>query len=252
MTITPGWPVAIALVALVALTLATHRLSRRGLARDTLVATARAVLQLGAAAFVITVVVRDLWASVALLLVMFATAVWTTARRVDALPAWPYAALAMACGLVPVLGIILGTGAIPLTGIALIPTAGILMGNAMTGHTLFGQRAFDAIRDERDQYDAYLSVGLLPSDAIGEIIHRRVPQALLPDIDKVRSAGVVTLPGAFIGVLLGGGSPAQAAAAQLLVLFGILATQALTASVAEQLARRRLLLPSDLRDSLPR
>lgn len=252
MTITPGWPVAVALVALVALTLVTHHLSRRGLAGDTLVATVRAVLQLGGAALVITVVVQYIWASVALLLAMFATAVWTTARRVDALPSWPYAALAMACGLVPVLAIILGAGAIPLTGIALIPTAGILMGNAMTGHTLYGQRVFDAIREERDEYDAYLSVGLLPSDAILEIIHRRVPQALVPDIDKVRSAGVVTLPGAFIGVLLGGGSPSQAAAAQLLVLFGILATQAMTASVAEQLTSRGLLLPVDLRDSLPR
>ena len=52
-----------------------------------------------------------------------------------------------------------------------------------------------------------------------------MPEALIPGLDQVRTAGVVTLPGAFIGVLLGGGSPAQAAAAQVLVLMGIMAAQ---------------------------
>ena len=53
----------------------------------------------------------------------------------------------------------------------------------------------------------------------------------------------MTLPGAFIGVLLGGGSPAQAAAAQVLVLMGIMAAQTTTAVVAERLIGEALLLP---------
>ena len=40
---------------------------------------------------------------------------------------------------------------------------------------------------------------------------------------------MVTLPGAFIGVMLGGGTPVQAATAQVLVLFGIMAAQTVTA-----------------------
>ncbi len=252
MTFTPGWPVAAALVLLVGLAVASHVLSGRPLVRTTLLSAARAVLQLGTAGLVITLVVQRLWSSVLLLVLMFVMAVFTTVRRVGATRAWPWSALAMACGLVPTLAIVLATGAVPLTGIALIPTAGILMGNTMTGHTLFGRRAFDALRDEQDQYEAFLSVGLLPADALGEIVHRRVPEALLPDLDKVKTAGVVTLPGAFIGVLLGGGTPAQAATAQLLVLFGILATQGVTTAVAEQLLRRRLLLPDDMRGSLAR
>ena len=95
----------------------------------------------------------------------------------------------------------------------------------MNGHTLACRRAFDALRDEHPQYEAALSLGLTRSQAIGEVVHRRVPEALIPGLDQVRTAGVVTLPGAFIGVLLGGGSPAQAAAAQVLVLVGIMAAQ---------------------------
>ena len=76
------------------------------------------------------------------------------------------------------------------------------------------------------------------------------PEALIPGLDQVRTAGVVTLPGAFIGVLLGGGSPAQAAAAQVLVLMGIMASQTITAVVAERLIMAAKLLPDDLRVSL--
>ena len=86
--------------------------------------------------------------------------------------------------------------------------------------------------------------------AIGEVVHRSLPEALIPGLDQVRTAGVVTLPGAFIGVLLGGGSPAQAAAAQVLVLLGIMASQTVTAVVAERFLMAAKLLPDDLRGSL--
>jgi putative peptidoglycan lipid II flippase len=74
----------------------------------------------------------------------------------------------------------------------------------MNGHTLTCRRAFAALREEKGQYEAALSVGLTRAQAVGEVIHRRVPEALIPGLDQVRTAGVVTLPGAFIGVLLGG------------------------------------------------
>jgi len=120
----------------------------------------------------------------------------------------------------------------------------------MTAHTLTGRRAFAALREEKGQYEAALSLGLTRQQAVGEVVHRRVPEALIPGLDQVRTAGVVTLPGAFIGVLLGGGSPAQAAAAQVLVLMGIMAAQTVTAVAAEQLIGRALLVPNDLRASL--
>lgn len=88
------------------------------------------------------------------------------------------------------------------------------------------------------------------SDAIRAVVHRRLPEALIPGLDQIRTAGVVTLPGAFIGVLLGGGSPAQAAAAQVLVLMGIMAAQTVAAVVAEELICRCLLLPPDLKAAL--
>lgn len=86
--------------------------------------------------------------------------------------------------------------------------------------------------------------------AITEVVGRRLPEALVPGLDQTRTVGLVTLPGAFVGVLLGGGTPVQAAAAQIVVLIGLLAAQTITVVVAHQLIRSALLLPLDLRRSL--
>lgn len=250
MSIDPGWPVAIALAALLLLALGAHRVAGYGLERSALVAGVRALAQLSIVALLIKAVIGDLALSALLVCVMFAMGVLTTARRIEAARAWHWAALAMAAGAVPVVGIVLASQAVPLKGIALIPIAGIIVGNAMTAHTLVGRRVFAALREEHAQYEACLSLGMEPPQAIGEIIHRRAPEALFPGLDQVKTTGVVTLPGAFIGVLLGGGTPIQAATAQALVLFGIMAAQTVTVAVAERLVRARRLLPADLVDLL--
>lgn len=250
MSIDPGWPVALALAALLVLAVAAHLLAGYDLAAPALVAAARAVVQLGVAALLIAAVVDSLALSVALVCVMFSMGVLTTTLRVEAARSWPWATLAMAAGVLPVVAIVLATGTIPAEGIALIPIVGIIVGNAMTAHTLVGRRTFAALREEHGHYEACLSLGLLPGQAIREIIHRRAPEALLPGLDQVKTSGVVTLPGAFIGVMLGGGTPVQAATAQVLVLFGIMAAQTVTVGVAERLVSQRRLLPVDLATSL--
>lgn len=250
MTIDPGWPVALACLLLLLTTMIAYAVGRLPTPGSTAFAAMRAVLQLGLAAVVIASVIESLLWSIGLLCVMFSIAVVTTTRRIDAPAAWPWATVAILAGLTPALAIILLTGTIPAQGIALIPVVGILAGNTMNAHTLVCRRAFSALREEHDDYEAGLSIGLLRSQAIHEIIHRRTPEALVPGLDQVRTAGVVTLPGAFIGVLLGGGSPAQAAAAQVLVLMGIMAAQSITAVVAERLIAAAHLLPADLRASL--
>ena len=55
---------------------------------------------------------------------------------------------------------------------------------------------------------------------------------------QTRTVGLVTLPGAFVGVLIGSGDPVQAGAAQLLVLIGLLAAEALAVVVTGELVAR--------------
>ncbi|GAA3634273.1 ABC transporter permease [Microlunatus ginsengisoli] len=152
--------------------------------------------------------------------------------------------------MVPVLGVIFSTGAVPFNGPSLVPFAGIIIGGAMNAHSLAGRRAFAALRDDHATYEAARSVGLVRSDAIAEIVHHLLPEALVPGLDQTRTVGLVTLPGALVGVMLGGGTAIQAGAAQVLVLIGLLAAQTITVAVADRLIRAGRLLPPDLAAAL--
>ena len=74
------------------------------------------------------------------------------------------------------------------------------------------------------EVEAWLSLGATPTQAHEEIGREAVRESLLPNLDQTRSTGLVTLPGAFVGALFGGASPAQAAQFQLVVLAGIALT----------------------------
>ena len=64
--------------------------------------------------------------------------------------------------------------------------------------------------------------------------------------------GLVTLPGAFVGVLLGGGTALEAGATQVLVLIGLLATQAITAASLLRLIAHGRVVRTDLTSIYPR
>ena len=87
----------------------------------------------------------------------------------------------------------------------MLPIAGILIGGAMTATSLSGRRVLDELRDRHGEYEAALALGFLPRDAALEVCRPVSGQALTPALDQTRTVGLVTLPGAFVGVLLGGG-----------------------------------------------
>ena len=250
MTVNVGWGLVVGLVLLVALSVVASLLGRLGIARQQVVAAVRAVLQLAAVSLVITAAVQNLWGAFAFLALMFGVALWTTTGRVNVRDCWPWSALTLLTGLLPVLLIVFLTGASPLNGVTIIALGGIVTGNMMSAHTLAGRRIFGELAQTQGQYEAGLAIGLLRRDAIGLLIDRVVPEALIPNLDQTRTVGLVTLPGAFIGVLLGGGSPVQAGAAQVLVLIAIMAGQACTVATMAELIRRGRIVPSDLRARL--
>jgi hypothetical protein len=72
----------------------------------------------------------------------------------------------------------------------------------------------------------------------------RQVEALVPALDQTRTVGLVTLPGAFVGMLLGGATPVQAGAVQVLVLLLLLAVETVAVAVVlELVCRGRILRP---------
>lgn len=238
------------MLALLLMALVASWVGRLRVERNLVTAAVRAVVQLALVSLVIAAVLANLVWSAVFALVMLAVAVLTSARRIGAPRAWPWVAVAVASGCLPVLAVIFASGAVPLNGPSLVPMAGIIIGGAMTANSLAGRRTFAALRDEHGIYEAALSIGLERPQAITEVVSRHLPEALVPGLDQTRTVGLVTLPGAFVGVLLGGGTPVQAGAAQIIVLIGLMAAQTITVVVAHQLTRVSLLLPPDLKQAL--
>lgn len=248
MSVTPTWQLASALVALLLVAIAASRLGQLGLQKRLLTAAIRAVIQLAAVSLVIAAALAQLWSALAFALLMFVVAVITSSKRSGVAPAWPWVAVALGAGVLPSAAIIFAFGVVPLAGVSIIPILGIIIGNAMNANSLALRLSFGALREQFGAMEGGLALGLTPAQAAAELIDPRLPDALISPLDQTRTVGLVTLPGAFIGVLLGGGTAVQAGAAQILVLIGLLCADTLTVSTARALIQRGKLLPQDLRD----
>ncbi|MFK4066490.1 ABC transporter permease [Streptomyces sp. NPDC029674] len=207
----------------------------RGRAREILIAGVRAAAQLAVVSLVIAWVVHHVAALFAFLLLMFAVAARTAGRRITPNGTWWWAALPIAGPVVPVVTGLTLAGLLPVRGIAMIPVTGILIGGALTATVLAGRRSLDELHTRFGEYEAGIALGLPDHDARLEVIRPAASDALLPGLDQTRTVGLVTLPGAFVGMLLGGASPALAGAVQLFVLIALMAVQAIAVAVTVEL-----------------
>lgn len=210
-------------------------------------AVARAAAQLTVVALVLGLAFRHTLVAVAFVAVMLGAVAATSGRRLG--PGRRHVGqvlLASASGAAPVLVLLLGTGAFPRTPRYVISFAGIVLGGTMTICTLSGRRLRDQVADRWPEVEAWLALGASPRQAVTPFVSAAIREALLPAIDQTRTTGLVTLPGAFVGSLAGGASPAEAARFQLAVLAGILAAQTVSAVVLTRLIAPELAVaPAD-------
>ena len=233
----------VTMAVLVMLAAGASRIGGIGLERAIVGSALRAVLQLAAVSLVLAAVLRVGWLTVVFVAVMYVAASVTAGRRVthDASAGWVAGPILVST--LPVLTALLLTGVLPSNALAVIPVSGIMIGGAMTASTLAGGRALDDLAARRGEVEAALSIGLLARDAALEICRPAASNAMIPILDQTRTVGLVTLPGAFVGMLLGGASPVEAGAVQLFVLVALLAVEAIavvlvTEAVARGLIRR--------------
>jgi putative ABC transport system permease protein len=213
---------AAGLLVLVAATGGLARAAGIGLGWTPLWSMVRAAVQLTVVALLLRGILTVEWTVVAFLVLMASTASWTAAGRLREL--WHgrrAAVLGVVTGAVVSLALILALGLVDLEVRYVVATAGIIIGNAMSAATLSGRNFLRSTRLRRDEIEGWLALGATPAAAHREIGQEAVRESLLPNLDQTRSTGLVTLPGAFVGALFGGASPAVAAQFQLVVLAGI-------------------------------
>ena len=237
----------LAAAGFVALAALLARAARLQLARPLVVAGVRGAVQLTAVGAVVALVFEVPALGVVFAAVMLLSATVACAGRLGAdLPGRRRIALAaVALPALAATGLLLACGAFATTPRAAVPAVGILVGGAMVAAGLAGQRLLQALEADRPRIEARLLLGLGVREAAAPTLREAVATALTPALDQTRTAGLVTLPGTFVGLLLGGASPAEAAATQLVVLAALLAVELGAALLVAELVLRARTAPGE-------
>jgi len=103
----------------------------------------------------------------------------------------------------------------------LIPLAGMLLGNSLSGNIVALTRLFTAFNDNKGQYDGALALGATPVQATMPFVQSALQQSLAPILASMTATGLVTLPGMMTGQILGGTDPMVAIKYQLVILVAI-------------------------------
>jgi putative ABC transport system permease protein len=237
--------------SLVVLAFVVSRVQRLDLDSALAVAAARAFVQLFLVASVITVLFEHFVLAIPILAVMLALAAWTAGGRLRGVPRARWlAGASIALGSAVSLVVLFAGRAFAFEPRFLIPISGMLIGNCMTVTSLAGARLRDDLTEKVLEVEARLALGVSARDALRPYARRAISASMIPTIDATKNAGLILLPGAFVGAILGGESPARAAQIQLIVLFMLLGAVSIAGMSATVLVRRAFLAPGE-RISLP-
>lgn len=230
----PASWILLAVLLAIAATLWRTALGRRF--RDMVVAGLRALVQLAVVALVIGQLAGHQGLALLFVALMFVVAAWTAGHRIAPEGRWWTAAIPIAAGAFPIGALMFVTGVLPWNALALIAVLGQQIGGAMATTTLSGRRVEDELTGRRGEVEAAVALGF-PWPAARLMVARPVAgEAVLPSLDQTRTAGTVTLPGAFVGLILGGATPLDAGLIQLLVLISLLAVNTTAAWVTMRLS----------------
>jgi putative ABC transport system permease protein len=121
-----------------------------------------------------------------------------------------------------------------------IPLLGMLLGNTMTGIAIALDRITQTAFDQRGAIEARLILGQPWRDAISDIRADSMRAGMIPTINAMAAAGVVSLPGMMTGQILAGSPPLEAVKYQIVILFLIAVSTILGTLGAIWGASRRL------------
>ncbi len=241
-------------LVLVALAAALSLLRRAELERDLGIAVLRSFVQLTAIGYVIQAIFDSdsLWLVALLLAVMVGFGAFTARGRAREVPAaLPVLFLALAGAAVVTLGLVLALQVFEPTPRYLVPVGGMVIGNAMTAAAVSLNRLGDEVRGSAPEIEATLALGATSRQAAAGLVRRSLRSGLIPLVDSTKTTGVVFFPGTMVGMLVAGADPLDAVRLQLILLWTLLGSVALSAVVATTLGYRGFFTRSHQLRELP-
>ncbi|EIO3936578.1 ABC transporter permease [Vibrio vulnificus] len=150
----------------------------------------------------------------------------------------------LAGGMLPILSVLLVGIIVPTPWYHtqyMIPLAGMLLGNSLSGNIVALQNLFDCYRNRRNEYEAAIALGASPRYASLLFVRQAMQKSFAPILASMAATGLVTLPGMMTGQILGGASPMVAIKYQLIIMIAIFVTLALSVVITLELVLHRCL-----------
>ncbi|XP_062005468.1 protein ALUMINUM SENSITIVE 3 [Rosa rugosa] len=212
-------PLAATVVVLLAVALS--HVQKLGLGGEMVYSIARAFVQLSIIGFVLQFIfTRDnaIWIILAYLF-MVSVAGYTAGQRAKHVPRGKYVAGAsILVGTSITMFLLIVLNVFPFTPRYIIPVAGMMVGNAMTVTGVTMKRLRDDIRSQMNLVETALALGATPRQATLQQVKRALVISLSPVLDNAKTVGLISLPGAMTGLIMGGASPLEAIQLQIVVM----------------------------------
>lgn len=206
-------------------------LLRLGIGWQLLIAATRMIVQLLLVGLVLTWIfgIATFWLVLLWGLAMVAIAGYEIhARQTQRLGQRGYAigsgAMALSSGVVAILLLVVVVQPDPpWTPQYAIPLLGMLLGNTMNGIAIGMERLTTSMRKQKPAIEAQLLLGHSFSQAVRQLRREAMTAGLIPTINGMAIAGLVSLPGMMTGQILAGADPMTAVFYQILIWLGIAA-----------------------------
>jgi putative ABC transport system permease protein len=235
-------------LVLIAVAIAVSRWRRAELEQDIAIAVVRSMLQLFAIGYVIQAIFDEdsLWLVAALILVMVVFGAYTARARARNVPgALVPLLIALALAAVATLGLVLALGIFEPEPRYLVPVGGMVIGNAMTAAAVALNRLGDDVEASAREIEATLALGASSAEAAAPIVRRSLRSGMITLVDSTKTTGLIFFPGTMVGMLLAGADPTDAVRLQLILLWVLLGSVAISSLVATGLAYRGFFTPAD-------
>jgi len=241
-----GWPQVLLASGFVLVTGAIALWMQLGVTKDLAIATVRTYVQLLALGLVLrwAFAADRWWWVVGILAIMTVAAARIILKRAPDAPSGLFLAAVTSMA---VTGI---TVTFAVTGLVIgadpwyspryvIPIAGMVLGNSMTGIALSLERVFADLDARSGEIRAMTALGATPWEAAHPSVRAALRAGLIPAINSMAAAGIVFIPGMMTGQILAGADPLEATKYQIVVMLMVAAAEIVGAALAVLMSYRR-------------
>lgn len=226
-------------LAVVAAAITVSFTQKLGIESEMAYSIARAFIQLSIIGFVLEFIFTQTnvaWIFLAYCM-MVTVAGYTAGKRAKHVPNGAYVSGAsIFVGTSLTMALLVALQVFPFTPRYIIPVAGMMVGNAMTVTGVTLKRMREDMRLQQGLIETALALGATPRQAALKQVRRALVVGLSPTLDNAKTVGLISLPGAMTGLIMGGASPMEAIQLQIVVMNMLLGASTFSGVLATYLS----------------